>query len=631
MTLRRTRAAAALVAAVLVCAAAAVRASGASTSGAKLSEATDSHFPDMAFVLTLPKKQRLTAGDVELTENGTPVEGLGITKPNAGDSGVVLLIDASNSMQGRPIAAAIAAARAFAARRNPGQQVALLTFNSKTSILLPLTDNQAAINAALRHQPTLAESTHVYDALEKARALLAASGVSAGSIVLLSDGKDVGSTIAQGAAVDALKGTKVRVFAVGLKSPQYDPAALQQIASQTSGTYTEAANAATLTNIFAALGYTLSNEYLLHYRSLAGPDKRIAVAARVTGLAGAARAGYATPALPTAAVALEPSQLDRIVRSTLTLILIVLIVAAMLGYALFRILYRPDQGLTKRIGQFVTLPVDEKAQRRQAEVEAILAGDERGGSRGSWSRLRQLEDDMEIARIGTPLRTVVLLTVIGGLVLGIVVSILLGSPVGLLAIFAAPFVTKSIVNRRLSATRRRFADQIPDNLDVLSSGLRSGHSFVGSLAVCVDDAAEPSKSEFQRAIADEQLGIPIDESLHLIALRMQNRDIVQIALVAKLQREAGTNAAEVLEQVADNVRARRELRRLITSLTAQGRLARWIVSLLPVVLFFGIYLVDRTYLAPLWQEPAGILALVASGILIILGSLIIKRIVEIEV
>ena len=174
--------------------------------------------------------------------------------------------------------------------------------------------------------------------------------------------------------------------------------------------------------------------------------------------------------------------------------------------------------------------------------------------------------------------------------LGIVVSIILGIAA------RAPRDARRAVHhegdRHPAAARRResaFSDQLPDNLDVLSSGLRSGHSFAGALAVCVDDAAEPSKGEFRRVIADEQLGVPIDEALHVTAYRMKNRDVVQIALVAKLQRDAGTNAADVLDQVSDNVRARLELRRLVTTLTAQGRMARWIVSLLPVVLFVGIY------------------------------------------
>ena len=132
-------------------------------------------------------------------------------------------------------------------------------------------------------------------------------------------------------------------------------------------------------------------------------------------------------------------------------------------------------------------------------------------------------------------------------------------------------------------------------------------------------------------IADEQLGLSVDEALHTTGQRMQNRDIVQVALVAKLQREAGTGAAEVLDQVSENIRARLELRRLISSLTAQGRMARWIVSLLPILLFLAIFLFNRDYLRPLWTDPVGIAGLIAAAVMVIAGSLVIKRIVNIEV
>lgn len=630
MTARRTRAPAALVAAALIAAALATAAAGAeSASGVRVAEASDSRFPDMAFVLSLPRKQPLTAADLRVTENGVPPQDVKVSKPGAEKVGVVLLIDASNSMLGRPIASAMIAARTFAERRNPGQQLALVTFNSDTTVVLPLTSDSAAIGKALAQAPPLAAGTHIYDALERARVLLESSGISAGSIVLLSDGKDVGSTLDQKATIAGVKDAKMRVFAVGLRSGQYDPDTLRAIAEQTAGTYTEAAGTAALNGIFSELGYTLLNEYLLRYRSLAGPSKKIRVAVQVAGFPGRATVRYVTPALPAAAVPEGPSAWDHIIRSSITLFVVLLLVISALGFAIFRIVYRPEHDVTQRIGQFVTLAEDEKARERQEAVKAALAKtDRRSTSSGTWQRL---ENDMAIAGIETPIRTVAILTAIGGLVLGVLVAILLKSPVGLLAIAAAPFVTRFMINTRLARTRRTFADQLPDNLDVLSSGLRSGHSFTGALAVCVDDAAEPSKAEFRRVIADEQLGVPIDEALHITGRRMKNRDIVQIALVAKLQREAGTNAADVLDQVGDNVRARLELRRLIAALTAQGRMARWIVSLLPVFLFFAIYLLNRGYLEPLWTDPVGIAGLVVAVIMIIAGSLVIKRIVNIEV
>ena len=306
------------------------------------------------------------------------------------------------------------------------------------------------------------------------------------------------------------------------------------------------------------------------------------------------------PDLPAAAVTKGLSTWDRVVRSPITLFLVLLTIVSLLGYAVFRLIYHPNNALIRRIGDFVTLPKDEEARLRREEVAAALS---EGGPRSTHSRWSQFGEDVELARINLPVRTIILLGVIAGLALGIVVSIIVGSPIGVLAGLVVIPITNLLIKRRLRAVQRQFSDQLPENLDLISSGLRAGHSFIAALAVCVEDAAEPSKSEFQRVIADEQLGVPIDESLHVVARRMNSRDVVQIALVARLQRDAGTNAADVIEQVADNVRARLELRRLISTLTAQGRMARWIVSLLPVGLFVAIYILNPDYLSPALGRP----------------------------
>ena len=80
------------------------------------------------------------------------------------------------------------------------------------------------------------------------------------------------------------------------------------------------------------------------------------------------------------------------------------------------------------------------------------------------------------------------------------------------------------------------------------------------------------RDEFRRIVTDEQLGIPLDETLEVTARRMDSRDMEQVAVVALLQRDAGGNMAEVLDRVIENIRARQEVLRLVRTLTAQGRL-----------------------------------------------------------
>jgi tight adherence protein B len=112
---------------------------------------------------------------------------------------------------------------------------------------------------------------------------------------------------------------------------------------------------------------------------------------------------------------------------------------------------------------------------------------------------------------------------------------------------------------------------------------------------------------------------------------MANTDMTQVALIALLQRQTGSSSAEVIDHVASNIRARQDVRRLVRTLTAQGRLARWIASFLPLGMLFAISLLAPGYLHPLFHETVGQAFLVAGTIMVIIASFVIKRIVEIKV
>jgi tight adherence protein B len=154
---------------------------------------------------------------------------------------------------------------------------------------------------------------------------------------------------------------------------------------------------------------------------------------------------------------------------------------------------------------------------------------------------------------------------------------------------------------------------------------------VGALSVVVNDAPEPARTEFSRVVADEQLGVPIEDALRVVAERMDNRELEQVALVAALQRETGGNTAEVLDRVTDTIRERFELRRTIQTLTAQGRLSRWVLTLLPLCLFMVIKLINPGYVDIMYSTLAGKILMVIAGISVTAGSFAIKRIVNIKV
>jgi tight adherence protein B len=146
-----------------------------------------------------------------------------------------------------------------------------------------------------------------------------------------------------------------------------------------------------------------------------------------------------------------------------------------------------------------------------------------------------------------------------------------------------------------------------------------------------EGAQEPSRTEFRRVVADERLGVPLDECLETMSKRMAIRDVQQVALVAELQRETGGNVAEVLDRIAATVRQRAELRQLVRGLTAQGRLSRTVVTALPVVLLGIIWLVNPGYVQPLFDTTAGRIMLIVAVAMLGAASLIINKIVDFEV
>jgi tight adherence protein B len=334
----------------------------------------------------------------------------------------------------------------------------------------------------------------------------------------------------------------------------------------------------------------------------------------------------------TAAAPYKPSVLDRIWSSALTMTGIGLLAATLIGVGTAALLSGPRKGtVRKRLAEFVSVPTAIGSSRPTTQLtEKMLAGTEtilRGSTR--WQRFKW---ELKIAKIDMPASQIVVLTAVGMLFAFLVVDFVTGSLLISVALtIGIPFAVRSMVKRRLLKQRKMFAEQLPDNLQVLASALRAGHSFIGALSVVVNDAPEPARSEFQRVVADEQLGVPIDRALQVVGERMESRELEQVALVAALQRETGGNTAEVLDQVTDTIRERFELRRTVQTLTAQGRMSRWVLTFLPLFLLLMITLINPGYMSVLYESTTGRVILVLAGISVACGSLVIKRIVNIKV
>lgn len=622
-----------LVAAALV--AAPTTSIGAGADELQLSPGGNATFPHKSLVLSLPPGVVIDPNDVSVSENGEPVHDLSVKSVGSSaesDFGTVLAIDASNSMRGKPIERAIEAARSFASHRRASQELGIVVFNRRAQTLLEPTTDDDAIQAALAEAPTLAKQTHMRDGVMAAVGMLRRADVQAGSVVVLSDGADTGSRSAMSDVTAAAQARGVRVFTIGLESPRFDQAELARLAEAAGGEYSAAPSADELKRIYDELGARLAREYLVQYNSVAGPKHHVAVEATVSGVPGQAGLTYTSPKIAAPPEPAVKPEATGFWGSTTAMIVVGFGSAFLICFAAAWILIdrRRPPTTEERIAAFVTMgqPEEEKPS-EESQGDSLYERLDTGLRGRAW--WRRFSVDVDVARINhEPAQIAVAIAVVTVLAMWLFVTVSGAAWVAVLAALV-PFGARKFISYRANKQRLLFGEQLADNLQVLASAMRAGQSFAGALTVAVEDAPEPAKREFERVVSDERLGVPLEESLGAVVERMENRDLHQVALVAALQREAGGNSAEVLDRVADTIRDRVALRRLISSLTAQGRLSRWVVSIVPVGLVIYLALAAPDYLDPLLYTTAGNVMLGLAIAMGTAGSLIIKRIVEIKV
>lgn len=612
-----------LAAALVTAALATAPASAAERLG--LAEARTGDFPDRAYVLTLPKARTLGPAGVTVTENGQPVSGIELSA--AGQrSGIVLAIDASESMHSGAIDDAMVAARAFAERRRPKQKLGILFFSREQTVALEPTTDVTAIDRALAESPALTRGTRVYDAAARAVELLRDAEVAAGSVVVLSDGADVGSLTARNDVIAGAKDARVRLFGVGLRSPSYDSTSLRAL-TETGGSYVEAGSPKDLEGIYSRLGERLGREFLVTYRSTQRLESDVAVAVSVDGIADVATAAYRTPDLPIPPGVPDPPPTWW--ESPVAAAAAALLAALLIGLGIFLLVRPVRRTLSDRVAVFTEAAQMPEDQFEAEHVRSMFAAADRRLSK--WRPWAEFKLDVELAKLSWPPGRIVLATVLatGAATAGLV---LLDSYVfAFLALLGMPVASRQTVRYLATKVRRRFEDQLPDNLQVLASALRAGHSFIGALGEMTKDAPEPSRKEFRRVVRDERIGVPIEQSLAVVHQRMKCEDVIYIGLIATLQRETGGNTAEVLDKVVETMRERAKIRRLVRTLTAQGRLGGWIVTLLPIAMIVFLNVFKPNYMEPMLERTIGWVILVMAGLMVAVGAYCIRRIVDIKV
>jgi tight adherence protein B len=184
------------------------------------------------------------------------------------------------------------------------------------------------------------------------------------------------------------------------------------------------------------------------------------------------------------------------------------------------------------------------------------------------------------------------------------------------------------VRRKANARRKRFEDQLGDTLTAVASSLRAGQSFQQAMSTISLDGPEPISKEFQRVETETRLGRPADEALQSMADRLGSKNFEFVVLAVNIQRQVGGSLSEILDMVADTVRGRVQFARKVRALTAMGRASAYVLVGMPFGLALMIFLVDRSYLRPLWAESAGHIMVIVGLISMTFGGIVTRKIVN---
>ena len=202
---------------------------------------------------------------------------------------------------------------------------------------------------------------------------------------------------------------------------------------------------------------------------------------------------------------------------------------------------------------------------------------------------------------------------------------------GFVLMFCLGFAPFLYVSYNKSVRQRQFAEEFPDALDLLVSALRAGISFSAALQIVADESPEPVRSEFAIVVEEQALGMDLREALTNMANRVGSLDLKFFATAVVLQRSAGGNLTEVLENTSRLIRDRFRILGDIKTFTSAGRLTGVILSALPVGMCIFMLMVAPNYFHKMWDHPMGRTILGLAFFLQLLGWLTIRKIVNIRV
>ena len=627
-----------LVVLVVLCAMGAAGDAFAATQKLRVNDIEVKGHPDVSVTVTAP--QGTVGGDLpaeafSVVEGGTEVTPT-VERLDSDNLQVVLVIDTSGSMEGRPLSAAKTAAADFVRRFPRGTRFSVVEFNSSARVVTPFSTNVDMHRRAIRNLDAAGE-TALYDGLITAAKSLTNGGQGRRAIVLLSDGGDTVSRGSLASAQRQLERSGAAVYAIRYQTAETNGAALDVLALR--GRVIGADSASALKQVYDTIANELVSQYRLAWTTLARGTTPVevsvaqgTVSASVTismtfpdAPAGGDAGAEPAPAEP--APAPPAPEGEKVPTGMAASRIAMLVGAAMffLGTAtLLMLMLRPRRRPVSIMG---VRTHQEGLQRSLSELadHAVQAA-ERGLERRNLTA--KLNAALESA--GINLRPAeFLVIVVSAAATAFAVGLTMRGVAGGLALSAmVAIAARLFVTFRAGRRKAKFGDQLNDTLQLLSGSLRAGYGMMQAIDSVAQEAPEPTAHEFRRLVVEARLGRDMTAALQAMAVRLDNVDFEWVVQAILIHREVGGDLAEVLDTVAGTIRERNAIRRQIKALSAEGKLSGIILGIVPPAVGVLIAMVNPGYMNPLFTTLPGRIALGVGMLLMIMGGLWMRKLVK---
>jgi tight adherence protein B len=266
---------------------------------------------------------------------------------------------------------------------------------------------------------------------------------------------------------------------------------------------------------------------------------------------------------------------------------------------------------------------------KKAQTGPVPALDRIVAQTGAGSRLTRLIEQSGVKTTGG---AVVMFSIIGAVGLGFIAALFVRIPFGgLIAGLVGAFLPFGWLKHKRTARLKRFEEQFPEALDVLSRATRAGHAFQTSLGMAADELPEPVGPELKKTFDQQNYGLPLRDAMNELAERVGLLDVRFFVTAVLIQRETGGNLAEILDNLAHVVRERFKIQRQVRVHTAHGRFTGYVLLALPAFLAVALSYLNPDHMQLLFRERIGQMMIITAIVMQAVGYVWIRKVIKIEV